>query len=162
MMTALQLALFCLLFTLLVKLAVRDDPLNALYFYPKPVQERVYQLGLTDEATVRRRRGRFMTVFFITMLAALLLIIGVWNRIRGFWPAYWQALLFLEVMNWYDGIVIDRLWVGHSKLWIIPGTEDIPFVQTWPQVLKKRGILTLVWIVGAAVVAGLVVLIWTK
>jgi hypothetical protein len=87
MLTALQLALFCLLFTLMVKLAVRDDPLNALYFYPKPVQERVYQLGLTDEATVRRRRGRFMAVFFIVMLAALLLIIGVWNRIRGFWPA---------------------------------------------------------------------------
>ena len=49
-----------------------------------------------------------------------------------------QALLFLEVMNWYDGIVIDRLWVGHSRFWIIPGMEEIPFVQTWPQVLKKR------------------------
>ena len=49
-------------------------------------------------------------------------------------------------MNWYDGIVIDRLWVGHSRFWIIPGTEEIPFVQTWPQDLKKRGILTLIWI----------------
>ena len=62
-------------------------------------------------------------------------------------------------MNWYDGIVIDRLWVGHSAFWVIPGTEDIPFVQTWLQVLKKRGILSLIWIAGAAVVAGLVVLI---
>ena len=101
-----------------------------------------------------------MIPFFLVMLAALLLIIGLWNGIHDFWPAYWQALLFLEVMNWYDGFVIDRLWVGHSKLWIIPGTEDIPFVQTWRQVLKKRGILTLIWVAGAAVVAGLVVLIW--
>ena len=37
---------------------------------------------------------------------------------------------------------------------------ELPFVQTWPQVLKKRGILTLIWIVGAAVVAGIVVLLF--
>ena len=101
-----------------------------------------------------------MIPFFLVMLAALVLIVGAWNGIRAFRPAYLQSLLFLEVMNWYDGIVIDRLWVGHSSFWIIPGTEDIPFVQTWGQVLKKRGILTLIWIVGAAIVAGLVVLIF--
>ena len=159
-MIVLQLVLFCALFTLMVKLAVGDNALNALYFYPKPVQERVYQLGLTDRETVARKRNRFMIPFFLVMLTALLLIIGLWNGIHDFQPAYFQALLFLEVMNWFDGIVIDRLWVGHSKLWIIPGTEDIPFVQTWPQVLKKRGILTLIWIVGAAIVAGLVVLVF--
>ncbi len=159
-MIILQLILFCALFALMVKLAVRNDALNALYFYPKPVQERVYDLGLTDRETVARKRKRFMIPFMIVMLCALLLIIWLWNGIRDFWPAYFQALLFLEVMNWFDGIVIDRLWVGHSKLWIIPGTEDIPFVQTWKQVFKKRMILTLIWIVGAAVVAGLVALIW--
>ena len=43
-MIVLQLILFCVLFTLMVKLAVRTDALNALYFYLKPVQERVYEL----------------------------------------------------------------------------------------------------------------------
>ena len=159
-MIVLQLALFCALFTLMVKLAVGGSALNGLYFYPKPVQEKVYALGLTDRETVARKRKHFMIPFFLVMLSALALIIGLWNGVRRFWPAYWQALLFLEVMNWYDGIVIDRLWVGHSRFWIIPGTEEIPFVQTWPQVMKKRGILTLIWIVGAAVVAGIVVLLF--
>ena len=63
-------------------------------------------------------------------------------------------------MNWFDGIVIDRLWVGRSRFWIIPGMEGMPFVQTWPQVLKKRAILSLIWVVGAAVVAALVVFIF--
>lgn len=63
----------------------------------------------------------------------------------------------LEVMNWYDGIVIDKVWVGHSKFWVIPGTEDLPFVLIWKQVLKKRGVLTLIWPVGAALVALLIV-----
>ena len=101
-----------------------------------------------------------MSAFFLVMAALLLGIIRLWNGVRAFWPAYWQALLFLEVMNWYDGIVIDRLWVGHSRFWIIPGTEEIPFVQTWPQVLKKRGILTLIWIAGAAIAAGIIVLLF--
>ncbi len=70
-----------------------------------------------------------------------------------------QALLFLEVMNIYDGIVIDKLWVGHSKFWILKGTEDIPFLQTWLQVLKKRSFLAMIWIVGALIVAGIVVLL---
>ena len=79
---------------------------------------------------------------------------------RDFQTAYLQALLFLEVMNWFDGVVIDRLWVGHSKFWVLPGTEDLPFVQTWGQVLKKRGILKLIWAVGAAIVGLLVILIF--
>ena len=159
-MIVLQLALFCALFTLMVKLAAGGNALNALYFYPKPVQERVYELGLTDRKTVAKKRKCFMVPFFVVMMTALLLIIGLWNGIRDFRPAYGQALLFLVVMNWYDGLVIDRLWVGHSRLWIIPGMEDIPFVQTWRQVLKKRGILTLTWVMGAAAVAGIVVFLF--
>ncbi|HCI73933.1 MAG TPA: hypothetical protein DHV42_05265 [Lachnospiraceae bacterium] len=159
-MIVLQLVLFCILFTLMVKIAVGGNPLNGLYFYPKPVQEKVFALGMTDRETVARKRKQFMIPFVLVMLSALVLIIGLWNGVRRFWPAYWQALLFLEVMNWYDGICIDRLWVGHSRFWIIPGTEDIPFVQTWPQVLKKRGILTLIWIAGAAIVAGIVAVLF--
>ena len=159
-MIVLQLVLYCAFFTLMVKLAVGGSALNGLYFYPKPVQEKVYELGLTDRETVARKKKCFMIPFLLAILSLLVLIIGLWNGVRSFWPAYWQALLFLEVMNWYDGVVIDRLWVGHSRFWIIPGTEEIPFVQTWPQVLKKRGILTLIWIVGAAIVAGLVVLLF--
>ena len=158
-MIVLQLVLFCALFTLMVKIGVGNNALNGLYFYPKPVQEKVYELGLTDRETVTKKRKRFMTAFFAVMAAALILIIRVWNGIQGFWAAYLQALIFLEIMNWYDGIVIDRLWVGHSGFWVIPGTDEIPFVQTWPQVLKKRGILTLIWIAGAAMVAGIVVLL---
>ncbi len=79
------------------------------------------------------------------MLAALVLITGVWNRISDFKTAYLQALLFLEVMNVYDGIVIDKIWVGYSKFWLLPGCEDIPYVQTWGQVFKI-GILYEPWI----------------
>jgi len=143
----------------MVRYSVRGGAINGLYFYPKAVQERAYKIGLTDRETVKKQRIRFMTLFYIVILSALVLIIAVWNRVSDFKTAYLQALLFLEVMNIYDGIVIDKLWVGHSKFWILKGTEDIPFVQTWGQVLKKRSILAMIWVIGAAIVAGLVVLL---
>lgn len=159
-MIALQIVLYLLLFTGMVALVVRGGAVNGLFFYPKPVQERAFAIGLADRTAINKRRKRFMILFCLVMLGALLCIIGCWNDVRDFKTAYLQALLFLEVMNWYDGTVIDKLWVGHSKFWVLPGTEDLPFVQTWKQVLKKRGLLTLIWIVGAAIVAGLVLLIF--
>lgn len=101
-----------------------------------------------------------MIAFMVVLLVAILLIIGLWNRVNDLGTAYWQALIFLEVSNWFDGIVIDRLWVGHSKFWIIEGTEDIPFVKSWKEILIKRTIASLVWFAGAAVVALLVIWIF--
>lgn len=101
-----------------------------------------------------------MAIFYVGMAAALVLIVGLWNRAADFWSAYWQSLLFLEVMNWYDGIVIDELWVDRSSFWVIPELADMPYVQTWPQMLRKRALLSLVWAAGAALTAGLVVLLF--
>ena len=160
MLYIIQIAIFCLLFIIMVRIGVGNSALNGLYFYPKAVRERVYELGLTDRQTVKKKKIIFMAAFYIVMLTAILLIIGLWNGVRDFWTGYIQALVMLEVMNWFDGIVIDKIWVAKSKFWVIAGTEDIPFVQTWKQVLKKRIILSLIWIVGAAVIAGLDVMIF--
>lgn len=155
-----QLAMFCLLYIGMVAVAVRGGAIYGIYFYPRVVQERAVTIGLTDWATIRRRKRRFMSGFCVVLLVALVLVIGGWNRAIDFQTAYWQSLLFLEVMNWFDGIVIDRLWVGHSKFWLIPGTEDLPFVQSWGQMVKKRAVLSVVWLAGAAIVAGIVVAIF--
>ena len=159
MITVIQLILFCLLFTLMVRYSVRGGAVNGLFYYPKTVQERAFEIGLSTREEMKKKRKVFMTEFYAVMGIALVLIIAVWNRVTDFKTAYIQALLFLEVMNWYDGIVIDKIWVGHSKFWILPGCEDLSFVQTWKQMFKKRIILTLIWVAGAAVVAGIVVLI---
>ena len=159
-MIALELILYCLLFTMMVRYAVRGGAIDGLYFYPKIVQERAIEIGLTTKEVMQRKKKIFMTEFYIIMLVALVLIIGVLHRVSDFKTAYLLALLFLEVMNWYDGIVIDKIWVGHSKFWILAGCEELPFVQTWKPVLKKRGLLTLIWIVGAVIVAEIVTLIF--
>ncbi len=81
-----------------------------------------------------------MIPFLLVIFSAPILIIGLWNRASDFRSAFLQSLLFLEVMNWYDGIVIDKLWVvGHSKFRVIPELKGIPYVKTWKQILIKKG-----------------------
>ena len=131
MMIIIQLVLFCLLFTLMVRLSAIGGGINALYFYPKEVQQKAFSLGLTDEKMMKRKKTVFFIPFLSVLLIALLLIIGLWNGVNG-----------------------------HSKLWLIPECAEIPYVQTWKQVLIKRSILTAIWLVLAFVVAGLIILIF--
>jgi hypothetical protein len=62
-------------------------------------------------------------------------------------------------MNWFDGIVIDWLWVGHSKIWVIPEMKGYPFLRPFQQILKKRSIYTVMYLLVALIPAGIVVLI---
>lgn len=125
-MLIIQLILYCLIFTCIVKTAVIGGAVNGLYFYPRPVQDRAIEIGLTTRESMKKRSKIFMSAFYIIMLVSLVLIIGLWNQVSDFKTAYLQALLFLLVMNWYDGIVIDKIWVGHSSFWILPGLENMP------------------------------------
>ena len=57
-----------------------------------------------------------MIPFCIFIFLVLVPIIAFWNGVTDFKTAYIQAYILLVVMNWFDGIVFDRLWVGHSKI----------------------------------------------
>lgn len=159
MMIVLQLVLYCLLYFLLVKAAAGNDGLRCLYFYPKEYQEEAFRRGLAGKETVARQSKRFMIPFCLVMLAALAAILTFWNRAADFKTALWQAALFLVVMNWFDGIVIDRLWVGRSPVWRIRGMEGIPYVKPWKTVLTRRALSTAVYLILAPAVAGLALLL---
>lgn len=68
-------------------------------------------------------------------------------------------MIFLVIVNWFDGIVIDQLWVGHSKLWVIDGMEDVPYTKPWIYMIKRRILASIMYLAVAVVVAGIVVLI---
>ena len=41
----------------MVRITVRGGAVNGLYFYPKPVQERAFAIGLTVRETVKQKRN---------------------------------------------------------------------------------------------------------
>lgn len=70
-----------------------------------------------------------------------------------------QTCLFLVVMNWFDGIVIDRLWVGQSRIWRVEGMEGVPYVRPRREVLVRRGLGTAIYLILALPIAGIALLI---
>lgn len=158
-MILLQLILYCLLFIVPVKCAVKNSGLNCLYFYPKEYINEAQKRGIADKDTTMQKGKRFMIPFCVVLLIVLVMIISVWNHVTDFKTAYVQAYLFLVVMNWFDGIVLDRVWVGHSKIWVIEGMEDVPYIKSWKTVLVKRTLAMGLYLIIALAVAGIVVLI---
>ena len=158
-MLLLQIALYCLLYFLLVKCAVQNSGRNCLYFYPKAYLDEAQNRGLADKAAVMKQGKHFMTCFCILIFAALILILARWNCVADFRTAYFQAALFLVAVNWFDGIVIDRLWVGHSKIWAVPGMEGVPYVKPWKTVLIKRTAATALYLILALGIAGIALLV---
>ena len=160
MLLIIQLILYCLLFFLMVKAAVKANGMNCLYFYPPAFIDEAASRGLADKDETMKRGKRFMVPFCIIMLVVLVLIIAVWNRVTTFTAACWQAVLFLVGMNWFDGICMDLVWVAHGKEWAIPGMESIPYIKPLKSVLIKRTAGTVLYFIialpaaGAAVLAG--------
>ena len=159
MLLLLQIILCCLLYLALVKCAVRDSGRNCLYFYPDAYLDEAQKRGIADKTEELRKGKRFMTFFCLVIFAVLVAVIAGWNGVKDFKTASFETYLFLVVVNWFDGLVIDLLWVSHSKIWRIEGMEGVPYVKPWRTVYTKRSAATALHLLVAAAVGGIVVLI---
>ena len=136
---------------LICAIGIRNGAVGMVHLYDTKVQERVVQLGLTTKEKIRKRSTLFKMVCVPGYMIYELVCVYAINGARGFWPGFWQGFVILSIMNVIDRILIDDYWVGHTKDWIIPGTEDLqPYI---PAEEKKRK-----WImetVGMAVMAAI-------
>ena len=74
-------------------------------------------------------------------IAYVLICVYAVNGASGFLAGFWQLLVILSVMNLIDRFLVDGFWVGHTKAWTIPGTEDMKPYITAKDKCKK-------WIFG--------------
>ena len=126
---------------LICAIGIRNGAVGMVHLYDQKVQERVVQLGLTTAEEIRKRSVRFRSLCLPGYLVYVLICVYLINGARGFWPGFWQSFVILSIMNLIDRLLIDGYWVGHTKAWIIPGTEDLmPYITTKDK--KKK------WIMG--------------
>ncbi|MCM1543363.1 MAG: hypothetical protein NC121_19185 [Blautia sp.] len=159
MVFVLQLFIYLLFFTVCIKLLVLNDPMRGIFFYPKPIQRRAFEMGLATEEEAKRRKSVFFAVLVLGIVILPVVFIGCWSGISDFRTAFIRAVIFLEVMNWYDGIVVDEIWVRFDRFWVIKGMEDMSHVKNLKFVLTERLIMTAVYIPVAAIIAKLAVMI---
>lgn len=120
---------------------IRKGAVGMVHLYDRNVQERCVALGLTTEENIKRNALRFKITGIPLYLAYVLVCVYAINGARGFWSGFWQCFVILSVMNLIDRFGIDGYWVGHTKAWVIPGTEDLmPYISKADK--KKK------WLIG--------------
>ncbi len=128
---------------LICAIGIRNGAVGMVHLYDQKVQERVVQLGLTTAEQIRKRSIWFRSLCLPGYLIYVLICVYVINGTRGFFEGFWQGFVILFIMNLIDRFLIDEYWVGHTKAWIIPGTEDLrPYITAEDK--KKK------WIMGTA------------
>ena len=128
---------------LICAMGVRNGAIGMVHLYDRKVQERVVELGLTTAEQIRKRSIWFRSLCLPRYLIYVLICVYMINGTRGFFEGFWQGFVILFIMNLIDRFLIDEYWVGHTKDWIIPGTEDLrPYITAKDK--KKK------WIMGTA------------
>ena len=149
----------CFILLIICVVGIANGPVGLVVFYEQEVKDRVVELGMTTREKIKRIFILTMIALFVPMIVLVPLMVYGINGARGFWNGFWQMLVILMISGLFDRIFIDWWWVGHTKAWIIPGTEDLrPYI--YGKTLVKKWVGTLVGFpILAAVLAGIMQLI---
>jgi len=147
------------LLMLFCAVGIRNGAVNMVFLYHKDVQDRCVKDGLITREKIGKNsrlfKGLGIPVYFAFVIVSTYSV----NGAKGFWPGFWQMFAILSIENLIDRLLIDEYWVGHTRAWEIPGTEDLkPYING-----KDKAVKWLTGTVGfavlAAILAGLVALI---
>ena len=149
----------CFVLLIICVIGIANGPIGLVVFYEQEVRDRVVELGLTTENRIKTTSIITVIALFVPMLVLVPLMVYGINGASGFWHGFQQMLVIYMISGLFDRIFIDWWWVGHTKAWIIPGTEDLmPYI--YGKTLVRKWLGTLVGFpIFAAVLAGIMQLI---
>lgn len=148
----------CFIVLIACVVGISNGAVGLVWLYEKEVQDRVVELGLTTEKRIKRNELLFKVFGIIPFFIFVILSVYGINGTRGFWEGFWQICFIIMVEGIFDRLFIDWYWVGKTKAWIIPKTEDLmPYI--YGKTLIAKWIFTLVgYPVIAAAISGIMML----
>ena len=131
---------------------IRNGAVGGVHYYEHPVKDRVMKLGLITEKEIKRNYTLSgIALMSALLIAAPLMVFGV-NGADSFFDGFVQLTIMYMMCGLFDRVFIDWYWVGHTKAWIIPGTEDL-----LPYIHKKTWIKKIVYtVIGYPLAAALI------
>ena len=149
MILILECIVICFILFLPCVVVIANGIHNGAFLFEKDVQERVIQMGLITKEEIDRNRKLFKICTMVVMIAFVLWAVYGINGARGFITPFLQIYALAMAEGLFDRFFIDAYWVGHTKAWTIPGTEDLK-----PYIPKKTLIIKwLIVIVGNPLIA---------
>ena len=155
MLLILEGIVMCFVLLIVCVVGIANGPVGLVLLYESDVQQRVVELGLTTKEQIKRNFILCSIALFVPQfILPPLMVYGI-NGATGFWDAFWQMSIILWIQGIFDRFFIDWYWVGKTKAWEIPGTEDLkPYIPT--KVILRKWIRTVVlYPLIAAIVAGI-------
>ena len=146
------------LLVLVCAIGIRKGAVGMVHLYSHEVQERCVKLGLTTHERIKKNKIIFKALRIPGYLAYILAFTYAVNGARGFLSGFWQMLVILSVMNIIDRFLVDGFWVGHTKAWTIPGTEDLKPYITGKDKCKKWIFGTVGMAIISAVLSGIMMI----
>ena len=137
MVLALECVIICFILLVPCVVSIANGIEQAAFLFETDVQDRVVEMGLVTRERLRRNQRIFKTATLLVMLAfAVWAVYGI-NGARGFWSPFWQIYAITMAEGLFDRFFIDWYWVGHTKAWTIPGTEDLkPYIPRKTLIVK--------------------------
>lgn len=130
----------CFVLLIICVIGIANGPVGLVVFYEQEVKDRVVELGLITEEKIKKTSIITMIALFVPMLVLVPFMVYGINGATGFWDGFWQMLVILMISGLFDRIFIDWWWVGHTKAWVIPGTEDLmPYIYGKTLIRKWLG-----------------------
>lgn len=144
---------------LICVVGIANGPVGLVTFYEQDVKERVVELGLTTPERIKKATLLSGLAIFVPMVTVVPVLVCCLNGAKGFMEIFTQMTCIYLISGLFDRLFIDEYWVGHTKAWEIPGTEDLkPYIPKETRIKKWIGTLVGMPLL-AAVIAGLVQLI---
>ncbi len=129
MIIVLEGVLMCFLLLMVCVIGIANGPAGLVVLYEKDVQERAVELGLTTKERIKRTFIVTSLALFIPELVLVPIMVYCFNGAVGFWEGFSQMTAIILIQGLFDRIFIDWYWVGHTRAWEIPGTEDLkPYI----------------------------------
>ncbi len=154
MLLLLECAVLCFILLLVCVVGIANGPVGLVFLYEKDVQNRVVELGLITREKIQKNAVIASFAMLLPMVLLVPVMVCSVNGATGFWDIFWQTAVLLWGMGLFDRLFIDWFWVGRTKAWLIPGTEDLmPYIPK--KTLIAKWVSTIVgYPVIAAVLAG--------
>ena len=148
----------CFIILLVCVIGIANGAVGLVHMYEKDVRDRAIELELTTEKKIKRNAALFKLVGMLSLLVYVLVSVYAVNGVRNFLDGFWQISVIMLMEGIFDRLFIDWYWVGKTKAWDIPGTEDLkPYI--YGKSLVVKWIVTLVgYPLIAAMLSGIMLL----
>lgn len=144
----------CFVLLIVCVVGIANGPVGLVLLYEDDVQQRVVELGLITKERIRRNFILCSIALFVPLFVLPPLMVYGINGATGFWDGFWQMSVILWIQGVFDRLFIDWYWVGKTKAWDIPGTEDLkPYIPLRTLLVKWTSTVLLNPLI-AAIVAG--------